>query len=167
MKKKALSAKLTVGLVLLIATAGVATVPGPAMTYTSFLTGSQENPPVATSAFSIAVFTFLANDSLLFGYRLNFLHDQSVTGVHIHDGAAGVNGPIILNLRPDAFCFDIGPLTIYYATAAHLRDSLAGMTLTDLREKMNTGDTYLNLHTPENPGGWIRGQMNPVALPST
>lgn len=166
MRKKTIYTHVAVGLVFLLVVSATSVAAGQAQTFTSILTGSQEVPPVQSAASSIAVFTFLANDSLLFGYRLNFRHDQSVTGVHIHDGALGVDGPIILNLRPDGLCFDIGPfLTIYYATAAQLRDSLAGKTLTDLRMLMDGGNTYLNLHTPENPSGWIRGQMRPVADP--
>jgi hypothetical protein len=97
---------------------------------------------------------------LLFGYRFNFFHDQEVEMVHIHEAPAGQDGPIVLNLKPEAFCLDIGNFfTIYYATADHLRGRLQGMTLSYLKALMATGNTYLNLHTPENPDGWIRGQF--------
>ena len=131
-----------------------------AQTFTAALNGNQEVPPVETRARSIAVFRFLLNDRLLFGYRFNFFHDQEVDMVHIHEGPAGQDGPVVLALKPDAFCLDIGSfLTIYYATADHLRGRLQGMTLSDLKALMATGNTYLNLHTPENPEGWIRGQF--------
>ena len=86
---------------------------------------------------------------------------NQVTGVHIHEGAIGENGPIILNLRPDATCIDITRfITIYYATADHLRGKLAGLDLRDLRSFMRTGETYINLHTAANPSGEIRGQFS-------
>ncbi len=131
-----------------------------AQTFTASLNGTQEVPPVETRARSFAIFRFLFNDRLLFGYRFNFFHDQEVGMVHIHEGPVGQDGPIVLALKPDAFCLNIGNfLTIYYATADHLRGRLQGMTLSDLRALMTTGNTYLNLHTPENPDGWIRGQF--------
>ena len=69
-----------------------------------------------------------------------------------------------MNLRPEAFCLDLGSLlTIYLATADQLRGSLQGKTLSDLRVLMLTGNTYFDLHTPQFPDGWIRGQM--IAAP--
>jgi hypothetical protein len=142
--------------ILLIGMAGDAR----AQSFTAVLNGKQEVPPVETRARSFAVFRFLLNDQLLFGYRFNFFHDQEVEMVHIHEAPAGQDGPIVLNLKPEAFCLDIGNFfTIYYATADHLRGRLQGMTLSDLKALMATGNTYLNLHTPENPDGWIRGQF--------
>lgn len=136
-----------------------------AQTFTSILSGSKEVPPVETRARSFAVFRFVLNDRLLVGYRLNFHHDQEVHMVHIHEGPIGQDGPVVLALKPDAFCLDIGNLlTIYLATAEHLRGRLQGMTLSDLKALMTTGNTYINLHTDPFPGGWIRGQfpaMNP------
>jgi hypothetical protein len=134
----------------------------PAQTFTAFLTGNQEVPPVDTRATSFAVFLFLFNDNLLFGYRFNFFHDQEVHMVHIHEAPVGEDGPIVLALKPEAFCLDVGSfLTIYFATADHLRGRLQGMTLADLRKLMETGTTYLNLHTDAFPDGWIRGQFPP------
>lgn len=131
--------------------------------FVAFLSGDQEVPSVDTDARSIAVFRFRQDDTLIVGYRFNFEHDQEVTAVHIHEGPLGADGPIILNLRPDAFCVDIGPfLTIYSATADQLRGPLEGQTLADLKSLMASGNTYLNLHTPENPGGWIRGQFRAI-----
>ena len=130
--------------------------------FSTVLTGAQEVPPVETRARSIALFRFLFNDKLLIGYRLNFFHANEVTDVHIHNGPVGMDGPIVLNLRPDAICIDISPFfTLYFATADHLRGSLMGGTLSDLRALMSTGETYLNLHTPPYPGGEIRGQFRP------
>ncbi len=133
-----------------------------AQSFTAVLNGKQEVPAVQTRARSFAIFRFLLNDRLLVGYRLNFLHDQEVHGVHIHEGPIGQDGPIVLNLKPDAFCMDVGNfLTIYVATDAHLRGRLQGMSLSDLKALMTTGNTYLNLHTDSYPDGWIRGQFPP------
>jgi hypothetical protein len=136
-------------------------------TYVTRATGDQEVPPVDTEAVSVGQFHFVKGDSLFVGFRLNLRHDQTVTDVHIHEAPPGVDGPIVLNMRPtgpgEGICIDLaGGLITYYAlTSAALRGSLEGQTLTDLKNLMATGNTYINLHTPENPGGWIRGQMIP------
>jgi hypothetical protein len=44
-------------------------------------------------------------------------------------------------------------------TAADLRGPLAGLTIQDLVAEMVAGNTYVNVHTVENPGGEIRGQI--------
>lgn len=135
--------------------------------YIARITGDQEVPPVDTEAVSIGWFRFVNRDRLFLGFRLNLRHDQTVTDVHIHEAPPGVDGPIVLNMRPngpgEGICIDLaGGLITYYAlTSAALRGSLAGQTLTDLKNLMATGNTYINLHTPENTGGWIRGQMDP------
>ena len=130
-----------------------------AQSFTAFLTGNKEVPPVDTRAKSFAIFRFVLNDRLLVGYRLNLLHNQEVHMVHIHEAPEGVDGPIVLALKPDAFCLDIGPVTLYIATADHLRGTLLGKALSDLKALMTTGNTYLNLHTDLEPDGWIRGQF--------
>ncbi len=139
-----------------------------ATNYFTILTGNQEVPPIPSFAFSIGRFAFLEGDAAIVGFRTNFSHFQTVTDVHIHEGAIGEDGPIVLNMRPttptEGFCIDLagGRITYYVLTAEALRGSLEGGTLTDLKNLMGTGGTYLNLHTPGNPSGWIRGQMIPV-----
>ena len=43
--------------------------------------------------------------------------------------------------------------------ATDLVGPLEGMTLEDLLEAMDSGETYVNVHTDLNPGGEIRGQI--------
>jgi hypothetical protein len=163
----------TVKRLLLASTLAVALVGlGPreadAQTYTAFLNGEQEVPPVETMARSVAVFSFLFNDAILYGFRFNFFFaGEDVDMVHIHEAPPGVDGPIVLNLRPDGFCVDFGQfLTVYIATARQLRGSLEGKSMRDLRHLMDDGNTYLNLHTPEFPGGWIRGHFATTPMPA-
>jgi hypothetical protein len=161
-KKILLAATLAVGLV------GIVPTRTEAQTYTTFLTGQQEVPPVETTATAFTYFTFLLNDFILYGVRFNFMFEgEDVDMVHIHEAPPGVDGPIVLNLRPDGFCLDIGEfLTVYIATADQLRGSLEGKTLSDLRHLMDSGNTYFNLHTMEFPGGWIRGQFATTPMPA-
>ena len=140
--------------------------------YVTILTGGQEAPPVVTAALGLASFRFVNGDSLLVGVRININYDQVVDGVHIHEAPVGVDGAIVLNMSPtgpgEGLCIDLfgGLITYYVLTAQALRGSLEGLTLTALKDLMATGETYLNLHTPAEPGGWIRGQMVPKPAPA-
>ncbi len=65
-----------------------------------------------------------------------------VTGAHIHNGAAGTNGPVVVP-------FTVTPSPITGST-----------TLTDAQvQQLTAGTWYVNLHTAAHPGGEIRGQL--------
>jgi hypothetical protein len=81
---------------------------------------------------------------------------SNVTGavaMHIHRGAAGANGPVVVPLNPATIN---GANTCVTATAA-----LAGEI------HANPAGFYVNIHTPAAPGGATRGQlMSAAATPS-
>ena len=64
-----------------------------------------------------------------------------LTGAHIHSGAAGTNGPVIIDFS--------GSLTgsIVDVDAASITSA-------------NAGNFYVNLHNAVHPGGAIRGQLS-------
>ncbi|MFP5309423.1 MAG: CHRD domain-containing protein [Actinomycetes bacterium] len=69
------------------------------------------------------------------------------TAAHIHEAAAGANGPVVVNLTPptngsSAGCVDTGD-----------QDLAADITL---REPENY---YVNVHNAEYPGGAVRAQL--------
>lgn len=83
---------------------------------------------------------------------------------HIHTGAVGVNGPVVVSLDAAPFSsFSIGgTLSV---SGGGVPTPYAGF-LADL----NATNTYINIHTPSFPGGEIRGQLiptTPVPEPST
>ena len=125
------------------------------------LTGDQEVPPVETEAKSTGFFRFLFGNRILVGIRLNVATFEDSIGAHIHLGEVGANGPIILNLQPAARNFKITRfINVYWATADQLRDIFAGLgDLSALRNAMEMGGTYFNVHTATNPGGDVRGQI--------
>jgi hypothetical protein len=45
-------------------------------------------------------------------------------------------------------------------TAANLVGALAGQPLSALVEALSSGGAYVNVHTQQNPGGEIRGQIH-------
>ena len=108
------------------------------------LSGSQEVPPVTTSATGSGTITVGADKAVS-----GSVTTTGVTGVaaHIHQGAAGQNGPVII------------PLT---KSGDNVWSVPAGAKLTDEQEKaFKAGNLYVNVHSAANKGGEIRGQLKP------
>jgi hypothetical protein len=109
------------------------------------LDGSQEVPPINTTATGWATFTLTPNHTLQY-----FVDSQGLvgTGAHIHEGVRGQGGPII-------FVLTGGP-DIYSGTTA---------VLTAAQEStLRASGYYVNIHTNDHLNGDIRGQMEPSPL---
>jgi hypothetical protein len=128
------------------------------------LSGREEVPPVATRATGVATFKLSADGSEL-SYRLIAANIENVTQAHIHLGAAGVNGPVVVWLYPDGPPPQLIPgrfqgiLAEGTITEENLVGMLAGQPLTALVDAMRAGNTYVNVHTSQFPPGEIRGQI--------
>lgn len=108
------------------------------------LTGAQEVPPVKTEAKGTAEIK-VASDKTVTGS----LSTSGMNGVaaHIHQGATGRNGPVIIPLTKGAN----GAWSVP-----------AGAKLTDAQyEAYKAGDLYVNVHSPSHKGGEIRAQLKP------
>lgn len=127
------------------------------------LRGSEEVPPVRTLAFGTTVFR-LSNDGRRLQYRLTVNRIRRLTEAHIHIGARGVNGPIVAFL----FGFTTPGISVNRGvvtgtiTRNDLVGPLAGRSLSELIQRMVAGNTYVNVHTEQNPDGEIRGQIRRV-----
>lgn len=78
--------------------------------------------------------------------HLSVRNVAGATAAHLHDGYGGRNGPVLIPLTQDG-----SDPTHWFAT-----DQPISQTAIDAFE---TGGTYLNVHTPANPNGEIRGQV--------
>lgn len=111
------------------------------------LDGSQETPPVATTAAGAASFMLNGTRDTLFVNAAVTGLSGAITGAHVHEGAIGVAGPIVTHLTPMVSGNMLrGFITGADLTAAHLSKYLQGLY-------------YLNIHTAANPNGEIRGQI--------
>ena len=119
------------------------------------LSGQEEVPPTNSQAIGIAEFTVIDFDSI--EYTVNAEDIQGVTAGHIHSGKQGENGPVVVTL----FEFD-SPMNEVSRTGSITLDMLEGpiAQLSDLETAMSNGETYVNIHTEQNPDGEIRGQIS-------
>ena len=96
-------------------------------------------------------------------YTVNASNIDAVTAGHIHSGKQGENGPVVVTLftndSPTNEVSETGSIT-----ADKLEGPMAGKQLTDLATAMTNGETYVNIHTEQNPDGEIRGQISSGAV---
>lgn len=154
-------------LIVLCVTMSIAIAQPPAaFLFVAPLSGDEEVPPVDTNATGFAYFQLEDNDEL--DFTLIVANIENITQAHIHCGAAGINGPVVAFLfGPDPAGVTVnGILSEGTITAADIisrpdspecPDGVANFD--DLIAKMRSGDTYANVHTLDNPGGEIRGQI--------
>ena len=124
-------------------------------TITISLTGGEEVPPVQTEAIGMAEFIPMGMDSI--AYSVNATNIQGATAGHIHLGAKGENGPIVVTL----FKYDTPMNEVSEngtITADKLEGPMAGKQISDLVTAGANGTLYVNVHTEQNPNGEIRGQ---------
>jgi hypothetical protein len=114
---------------------------------TAELSGENENPPSGSEATGTAVVTLnqglgeVCADIQSSGYE----EGEVIVGGHIHEGAEGVNGPIVVDL-------DV-------STPNHSGCVEADADLIkDIRQ--NPSNYYVNLHSNLVPSGVIRGQLS-------
>ena len=129
--------------------------------FTAKLSGKNEVPPVITPATGIAMFTVSPNGTFLH-YVLSI---SDITGAHIHAGSSTQNGPAIAGLFNPSMAGHPtgkvhGTLSKGNIRASNLTGPLVGKELSDLILLIKTGNTYVNVHTTQNRGGEIRGQLS-------
>jgi hypothetical protein len=128
--------------------------------YDAILSGQNEVPPVESSATGKAEFTPPVNETIK--YRINITGISAATGAHIHAGQEGENGDVVAELMTDT---TKNKDTSYGMTIrgnlsdSSLKGPMQGKTLQDLVTAMDSGETYVNIHTTQNPEGEIRGQI--------
>ncbi|HEY9530815.1 MAG TPA: CHRD domain-containing protein [Burkholderiales bacterium] len=107
------------------------------------LSGAEEVPPVTTSGSGSGSFR-VAEDGTVTGS----VTTKGVPGTmaHIHMGAKGQNGPVIVPLSKDGDTYSVP----------------AGRKLSASQlEAFKKGSLYVNVHTAKNKGGEVRGQLQP------
>ena len=128
------------------------------------LTGGEETPaPLNTGMFgAVEVGVDLANKELTVTLRV-FNTPTGTTAGHIHMGSRGTPGPTVLNF-PAALNGRVGDFAMTFRLGDSpgvftARPAIGINTIDDVIEAVVGGNTYVNVHTTQNPGGEIRGQL--------
>lgn len=100
---------------------------------------------------------FLALDDVANTLNINLTYSgltSPATNAHIHSAPPGTNGPVIIPFVPAGF-----------VTGLASGSFIASLNLTALQvADILSGDTYINIHTPNFPGGEIRGNITAATL---
>ncbi len=106
------------------------------------LGGDQEVPPVQTQASGDATITVHDDKSVSGSVKTTGI---AATAAHIHEAAAGKNGPVVIPLEKKGDSeFDVP----------------AGAKLSEAQYKaLKAGHLYINVHSDAHKGGEIRGQL--------
>ncbi len=155
-----------VGLLALVVIGG-ATAKKPALSATPVfklgLKPSQEVPPIkGLRADAVGSVTFdltrssagtITAGEVIFYFNYKFPGSVNITGLHIHQGAKGANGGIVVDSGVGAFTDADGE-----GNATTVVTGVAPATLQAILD--NPRGYYVNLHTSVNPGGALREQMH-------
>jgi CHRD domain len=121
---------------------GGASMSQPMSTQQVVLSGSNEVPPVMTSASGTGTVTINPDHTVSASITVT---GMTATAAHIHEGAAGANGPVIV------------PFT---KTGDNKFAAPPGAKLTDSQyASFKAGNLYVNVHSAQHPPGEIRAQL--------
>ena len=114
-----------------------------AHTHTVSLSGANEVPAVSTGASGSGTVSVRPDGTVSVTVKVS---GMAATAAHIHEGAAGTNGPVIVPLNKQ------GDDMFVSAPGAKMTESQLAA--------YKAGRTYLNVHSAKNPGGEIRAQLS-------
>jgi hypothetical protein len=106
------------------------------------LSGANEVPPVSSTATGSGMVTINADHTVSAKIMAK---GMTATASHIHEGAMGANGPVIVP---------------FVKTGDNTFEAPPGAKLTDAQyESYKAGKLYVNVHSAAHPGGEIRAQL--------
>lgn len=150
------------------------------LVFTTTLTGSQEVPPSGSAGIGSALVTLDTVTNLL-TVNVSFAGLGSPTiASHIHCCALPGTNAMVATAVPTFPGFPLGVTTGTYLMTFDLTvastynpafitahgGNVAG-AMAAFIAGLNSGQTYLNIHTSQFPGGEIRGQLNAVPEPAS
>ena len=105
----------------------------------------------------------LSKDGTEMSYKLIVANIENVRAAHIHCGAEGVNGPVVVGLfGTQTVGVQNGVLVEGTITDSNVNPlaCIGGVpSLAAVLELIRSGNAYVNVHTTLLPGGEIRGQV--------
>jgi hypothetical protein len=149
--------------------------------FTATLSGKEVVPPVETGGTGMTNFEVSDNS---ISYQINVLNAGKITSVEIHKGAAGTNGEAIaIVFKPKNSSGNllgnlpkIGDLPKFsdissktqksstFSASGNINESsltgpMKGKTISDLTSALQSGESYVVVHTEDHQKGELRGQI--------
>jgi len=131
------------------------------------LNGASEVPANSSSATGTFTATLDETNQTL-SWVLNVPTITNATMAHLHQGAAGTNGPVVLSLftpalsQPSANTINTSSVSREFNLTGPLVDDWAAFVTA-----LKAGNIYVNVHTTATAGGEIRGQVVSAAATAT
>ena len=116
------------------------------------LSPANEVPARGTGATGAAGISF---DGTTVSYSIELHGINSVLFGHIHSAPAGANGPVRVTLYPGP---TTGTVDGVLVQGTFVAADVKGITFDALIAEMKAGNSYVNFHTTQFPGGEVRGQ---------
>ena len=132
---------------------------GPALAngnFTAHLNGAGQVPPFDTPAQGQFIAKERRGD---LSYKLIVANLQSIVAAHIHCGVEGVNGPVGVTLFLGSPVAVNGILAQGPILAPDAGNFCGWADVDDVIDALESGDTYVNVHTLQSLPGEIRGQV--------
>ncbi|HEV8268893.1 MAG TPA: CHRD domain-containing protein [Thermoanaerobaculia bacterium] len=119
----------------------------PTSTFLTTLAGAAESPMPGSVDGGGAAQVTISGTTVTYTILVQGI--STPTAAHIHRGIAGVAGPVVVGFNPT---FSNGLATGIVTTTPQLAAEILA----------NPAGFYVNVHTPEFPGGAMRGQLDPA-----
>lgn len=117
---------------------------------TATLSGASEVPPTGTSAGTATITLNQGQQRVCYTLTATDLEGATVVGAHIHQGASGAAGGVVIQLS-NATSLTSG------GVAKGCEEGVPAATIKAIRQ--NPGSFYVNVHTSKFPDGAMRGQL--------
>jgi hypothetical protein len=131
------------------------------ITLKTTMNGGEETPVINTGMVGNAQVTVdMDNRELV--VTLNVFNAPTPTSAgHIHVGPEGIAGPVVINF-PAGITNRTGDFSMSFRLGERdfvARPAQGINTMDDALQAIVMGNSYVNIHTTQNPGGEIRGQL--------
>jgi hypothetical protein len=125
--------------------------------FTAHLNGAGQVPPFDTQAQGQFNIRWRADSRL--SYRLIVANIANVVAAHIHCAPEGQNGPVGVTLFAGSPVSMSGTLAQGPILAPDTDNGCGWLDLADVIDALESGNTYVNVHTLQSLPGEIRGQV--------
>jgi len=142
---------------------GAAAASAQVVVATATLGGGEETPALLLTGAAGTAEVAIDTTAKEFAVTLRIFNiPTTTTAGHIHVGAKGVGGPVVIDFPGIDVRLGDFVTTFRVGEASFRANAAIGInTIDDVIQAVANGNAYVNIHSTTNPGGEIRGQLVP------